>query len=79
MGITVIHIMTFYALIEDYVVSFVHPGAVDSQSSKATDYHLRMFVASKICKIAYYTPIDVSFIVKDSPTTRSPANKVYIA
>jgi hypothetical protein len=66
--------LCFFSLIYNNIVPFVDSGSVDPETSEATDYHFGVFITRKLAQITNNTPIDIAFIVEDSPAARSAAN-----
>jgi hypothetical protein len=79
MGVLGVGIALLVPLIEDNVVSFVDPGALDAQLPQCANDHLGVLVACEVAAGTCNAPIEVSLIVEDCASPRAAPHEVYRA
>jgi hypothetical protein len=79
MGVLGVEIAPLVPLIEDNVVSFVDPGALDAQLPQCANDHLGVLVACEVAAGTCNAPIEVALVVEDGASPRAAPHEVYSA
>lgn len=76
MSILGVRSLSLASLVEDDIVSLVNSSAFNAQLPQSADDHLSVLVAREVGAWAYYAPVEVAIIVKNSASPRATAHKI---